>query len=477
MLTKTEAPPWTEEQDHIFESVRLGGNKMINALAGTGKTTTLEKVQLVAKAKPILYLVFNKKNSDEAKEKMLSTTVVKTFNACGLGVWGTGRSITQWDVPGKPRKTPTILREIINASPKSAQGAIWSVYDQVVNGVGLAKSLGYVPEGEKVAGLISQSAFHGRLDEVPDDLVSDLIDAVLRRSIKLAIEGTIDFNDQVYMPSLWGGHFPRFPFVMADEYQDLSPVDHTLLSRLITQRHVGVGDPWQNIYGFRGASASGMAEATEKYAMESLNLSVSFRCPSAIVDHVKWRVPHFKALKRGGNVAVLDQMAADDIPPDATIICRNNAPLFALAFRLISAGHSVTVSGSDIGPRLVAMMKRLGSEDMSRSQTLSAIAEWEAEKLDNDSKTAKDMAECMRVFARHGDSLGQAMAYAEHLFRQKGSITLLTGHKSKGLEYPYVIHLDPWICSDTEQDNNLRYVISTRSQDQLVEIDSLRIKW
>jgi hypothetical protein len=347
----------------------------------------------------------------------------------------------------------------------------------VVSGVGLAKSLGYVPSGLPVTGLITAPAFHSRLDEVPDDLVSDLIDEVLRRSIKLALEGTIDFNDQVYMPALWGGVFPRFPRVMVDEYQDLSPVNHTLVSRLVTKNILGVGDPWQNIYGFRGASAAGMAEAVEKYSMESLNLSISFRCPSAIVRHVHWRVPHFKALKTGGEVHVMAEMLGDDIPPDATIICRNNAPLFAMAFKLISAGHGVTVSGSDVGPRLVATLRRLGDPMMSRAQTLSAIHDWEDEKVANESKTAKDMAECMRVFARQGDSLGQALTYAEHIFKQSGPITLLTGHKSKGLEFPYVIHLDPWLLSDTEQDNNLRYVISTRSQHTLVEVDSLTIKW
>ena len=37
----------------------------------------------------------------------------------------------------------------------------------------------------------------------------------------------------------------------------------------------------------------------------------------------------------------------------STIICRNNAPLLRMAFRLISSGRSVNVLGSDLGPRLV----------------------------------------------------------------------------------------------------------------------------
>lgn len=148
-----------------------------------------------------------------------------------------------------------------------------------------------------------------------------------------------------------------------------------------------------------------------------------------------------------------------------------------MAFKLIGAGYSVSVAGSDVGYSLVKVMRKLGPEDMNQAQTLSAINDWEAEKLANESKSASDLAECMRIFARHGSGLSQAIAYAEHLFKQTGTIKLMTGHKSKGLEFDHVIHLDPWLCADTEQDQNLRYVISTRSKDRLVEIDSKGIIW
>lgn len=83
----------------------------------------------------------------------------------------------------------------------------------------------------------------------------------------------------------------------------------------------------------------------------------------------------------------------------------------------------------------------------------------------------------MLVFAHHGRSLGEAIAYAEHLFRQKGTIQLLTGHKAKGLEWNTVFHLDPFLIKDGEQELNLRYVISTRAMNELYEIDSREIRW
>jgi superfamily I DNA/RNA helicase len=82
----------------------------------------------------------------------------------------------------------------------------------------------------------------------------------------------------------------------------------------------------------------------------------------------------------------------------------------------------------------------------------------------------------MRIFADYGETLGQACDYAQHLFKQQGKLTLITGHKAKGLEWDTVYHLDPWIIKSGEQEDNLKYVISTRSKDTLYEIDSKEIK-
>ena len=122
-------------------------------------------------------------------------------------------------------------------------------------------------------------------------------------------------------------------------------------------------------------------------------------------------------------------------------------------------------------------MKKFGNESMKREAVFAAIEQYREEKVLAGSKSASDLADCMRVFADHGDTLGTAISYAEHLFKQTGTIRLLTGHKSKGLEFENVFFLDPWLLSDSEQDKNLRYVIITRSQNSLVMLDSKSIVW
>ncbi len=468
----------TDEQVDILSAATSStDNLILNALAGTGKTSTLELVERAVKAKPILYLVFNKKNADEATSRMLSTTTVRTFNSLGHRIWAQSQSK---NLRLNAKKSGDILRELIKESPARSQSELWDSYHEVIAGVGLAKALGYIPEGKfpNAKRLLPQARFHSLLEERPDDLTADLIDAVLTRSISQAYDGLIDYNDQIYMPALFGGTFPRFPLVLVDEYQDLSPVNHAMLERLVKHRLIGVGDPYQNIYGFRGAKAGGMGEAIKHYSMKPFPLSISFRCPSAIVEHVHWRVPHFKALNEGGEVHAPIRMAATSISDTTTVICRNNAPLFKLAFSLLGAGYSVSVTGSDIGPKLIGIMRRLGSEDLTYAQTISSINDWLEEKLSREAKNCEDMAECMKIFATAGKgTLGTAIAYAEHLFKQSGSIRLLTGHKAKGLEFEDVIHLDPHLLTPSEQDKNLSYVISTRSKNHLTEIASSAIQW
>jgi len=465
----------TDEQVAIIDRANTGDNLLINACAGCGKTSTLELLEKSTQTKPIAYLVFNTKNAKEAEDRMLSTTTVRTFNSLGHRIWARtqGRNLTL-----NPKKPQAIFKQLTQEVKKDAASTMWSVYFEVIAGVNLARALGYVPEGKfpSAKRLIGASAFHAALEETPDDLVADLIDAVLTRSIKAAYDGTVDYNDQIYMPALFGGTYPQFPLVLVDESQDLSPVNHAMLDRLCKHRVIAVGDPWQNIYGFRGALAGGMSNLQATYEMTPLDLSVSFRCPEAIVCAAQWRVPHFKWTKPGGHVELLDRLDLASFPDDCAIICRNNAPIFRLGMQLLSSGRAVSVAGSDIGPKLIGLMRRLGHDDTSRGAVLEAIDGWLAEREAKGSATAGDLAECMRVFARHGATLAQAISYAEHLFAQRGTIKLLTGHKSKGLEFDTVYHLDPWLLREDEQDLNLRYVIQTRSADAYYEIDSRAIQ-
>jgi DNA helicase-2/ATP-dependent DNA helicase PcrA len=280
------------------------------------------------------------------------------------------------------------------------------------------------------------------------------------------------------MPTCFTAFFDSFPVVMVDEAQDLSALNHVLLHKLIGKkgRLIAVGDQCQSIYGFRGAHEEGMQVLAEEFAMTELRLSISFRCPINIVCEAQWRAPHMRwpdwALP--GTVHRAPSWSILDIPEDAAIICRNNAPLFTTAIRLLKNGRYPELVGNDIGKNLMKTMAKFGNKNVSREALLTCIDRWEAEKK-NKSRAPKrisDQAECMRIFARQGKTLGDAIAYGEHILAAAGPVKLMTGHKSKGLEFNHVFFLDEFLLGDEGQELNLKYVIQTRSKSTLTYITS-----
>src|SRR6516162_9772639 len=275
----------TEEQCAIIERVSTSdGNLLITALAGTGKTTTLEMMQDHIDESPRLYLAFAKRNVEEAEGKFPSDCEVRTFNSCGHRI--VAKMIGKKKLEVDKQKTNKLLRIIIDEANSNVRDVLWGTYHDVIPAVAHAKALGYVPDGSytNAKRLMNREQFHQRLAldlEEPDELTAELIDTVLLQSIRTAFEGYIDFNDQVYIPAVFGGPYPRFPYVMADEAQDLNPVNHAMLERLARGRFAAVGDDAQSIYEFRGAVQGGMSKLKRRFDMEEMTLSVSFRCPQA----------------------------------------------------------------------------------------------------------------------------------------------------------------------------------------------------
>jgi len=466
----------TVEQEAILTAYReTDKNLMLRARAGCGKSATLKLIDRATKSSvPALMICFNKSIATEAKDsnEFRSTTSIRTMNSIGHGIWadacGTKLKLD-------PQKILTIYRAIANDADRSERSHLWTLYDAVRNGVDMARSIGYIPSKHAKASK-SLCAFHDvarRMDETPAAEVHGLVDRVLIESIRLAYEGVIDFNDQVYMPALFGGVFPRFPLVLIDEYQDLSPINRAIVAKLCKHsRQIGVGDEAQAIYEFRGADSNAMSKAIEEFDMSVLPLSTSFRCPEAITANVHWHVPDIRSNSLGGKVETVENYT---IAPGSAVICRYNAPLLSLAMELLAAGRRVDVAGVDIGARVIKLLSKLGDESMTQAQTMRAINEWEAERESLDSKSARDTAACMRVFVRHGKTLAGAIAYARHLFDSTSAdseIRFLSGHRAKGMEFNHVYHLNSSRIGSSGQEPNIHYVIDTRPRERLTYIET-----
>jgi hypothetical protein len=480
MLNSPDKPKPTDEQVDICNYIRKEkGNLQVNALAGGGKTSTVE-MMMENTREPTLYLAFNKDVVKEAKERLPSGIEIRTINSMGNECWkkGNGRA----DVNLK--KTNELLKVAINEYKGSDRQELNDSWWDIVGAIHMAKHLGYIPDGKfpNARRLCDQQTLCSRIENRLTPLGLEVVDNVLFASIKAAYAGAIDLDDQIYMPALFGGSYPRFPLVYVDERQDLSPTNVALLERCVPKakgRLVEVGDRWQAIYAFRGAETDGMSRSKVKFNMHEMSLSYSFRCPEAIVKAVHWHVPHMRWIKPGGTYDVLSSLDPITIPDGSAIICRNNAPLFRAAFALLSRKRSVHVAGSDIGPKILRLLGKVGSPGDSSEDLLFKIDGWRDEQLQttNSPQTIHDQAECMKVFASWGNTFDQAVGYAKHIFAQQGTIKLTTGHKAKGMEWETVYHLDKHLLSKDEQDLNLKYVITTRAKQELFEITTKELQW
>jgi hypothetical protein len=137
-------PEPTAEQAAIIAAVRdTSANIMVNALAGTGKTSTIEMVCHAVKNIPILYLAFNKRIVDEAAKRMPSHVECRTQNGLGHRVWAqaTGKRLVVDS--GKMRQ---ILKNLISELPRKDQGEAWEDFSDTLKWISKAKRAGYVPD-------------------------------------------------------------------------------------------------------------------------------------------------------------------------------------------------------------------------------------------------------------------------------------------------------------------------------------------
>jgi DNA helicase II / ATP-dependent DNA helicase PcrA len=476
MSSNSSVKPTTEQQAIIDFALGSTQSMLINALAGAAKTTTLEMIASAMPIQPMLSLAFNKRIAEEMKKKLPGHVQPMTLNSIGHRTWAaaTGKRLTL-----ATDKIYALLKAIVEPLPRGAKRDIQEKFPDYLKAIRAARVAGYIPASLGKDGLISREDFIESLD-LDEDIDFGLVDAALGESIKQAFGGLIDFDDQIYMPTLFGGAFPRYPIVMVDEAQDLSGINHAMLERIAhNARLLAVGDPWQSIYGFRGAVQSSMARLKLRFDMSEHTLSVSFRCPQAVVRHAWTRVPHMRwpewAIE--GSVNHLEGLRAIQIPDGSAIICRNNAPLLTVALRLLREGRGVQLVGTDLGPQLIKALKKLGPEGLTQSEVHDKIDEWEAGRIAarKPPGSTHDRAECLRVFAGFGKTLSESVAYAEDIFKRTGPIQLLSGHKAKGLEWDNVYHLDPWRVpskyatseEEVNQEKNVGYVITTRAKRDL----------
>ena len=468
----------TAEQQLIIDTARdTTDNLIISALAGAAKTSTLVMIAEALPSVSMLCLSFNKKIAVEMSERLPPNCTAMTLNSLGHRTWAEaiGRRLSV-DI----KKNYDLLSLFVQKLTKKEQELAYEEFSETLKVIEMSKACGHIPDGhfKNAKRLMSDQEFFAHLEDEPSSLQEHLTLQVVTESIKQGLDGKIDFSDQILLPTLFPAMFPSYPLILIDETQDLSALNHATLRKMVKKRLIAVGDSNQAIYGFRGAHEDSMAKLQSQFSMTPLFLSISFRCPISVVKAAQWRAPHMRWPEWAveGEVKYLAKWNASTVPQTAAIICRNNAPLFNMAIKLLKNGRYPQIVGNDIGKYLLKVMKKFGKGTMERAQVRIAIAEWaeEKKKKTRNLSRVEDQAACLYIFAEQGDTLSDAIAYADHLFNSQGPIQLMTGHKAKGLEFDTVFILDKHLIrvDEGKQEPNLLYVCQTRAKKQLFYVES-----
>lgn len=212
--------------------------------------------------------------------------------------------------------------------------------------------------------------------------IYDLVPRVLQRAKEVDRDRCVDFADQVWLPVVMKLNVFRFDLLLVDEAQDLNRCQQELV-KMASRRLVLCGDPRQAIYGFAGADARSIANMEKELAatpagVVKLPLTVTRRCGKAVVAEANKIVTGFEAHEsnpdgtvttalyptdadesRGTAAVPWEKSYGPTVEEGDMVLCRVNAPLVGQCFRFIRNGKTANIQGRDVGTGLVGTVKQL----------------------------------------------------------------------------------------------------------------------
>ncbi len=503
--------PTPQQQAFIRALLETTSHIVLRARAGCGKTTAIMMgvAALAPRHGDILVCAFNKAIADEVSRKLEKKGHKwPKVQACTLHSLGFGLLKFAF----KPKVDGNKVRNLIRAQYPSrhahgvpdADAAIFEEYDsQITELVRYAKQAGVGFFDDLAIGDVSvwhYLADHFDVNALEDTSQSDDVITAAQFIYRASLRQTdiVDFDDMILFPLVKN---MRVKFtkdiIFLDEAQDLSRARQALARKFLkpwTGRMIMVGDDRQAIYGFSGADSAALPNMIKSYNATVLPLSVTWRCPKAVVALAKEIVHDIEAPPEApeGQVLHVNKVPTDFGPTDA-ILCRNTAPLISLAYKLIRAGKPCKVEGRSIGDGLAklagrwkvktvdALINRLEAyQEREVQKALAKGNEAKAEEVEDRIGTLLEI--CNACIDQQKLTVLDVQDFILNLFADgaENCTILATYHRAKGREWPRVFLLEhhercpsraarqDW---QLEQEENLAYVAITRAQETLVFIN------
>lgn len=228
---------------------------------------------------------------------------------------------------------------------------------------------------------------------------SNMREAALEYERLLRDEDCVDFDSVVAMavhlveehPFVRAVLHARFPYLMVDEYQDLAPGLHRIVTSLSLDEGkstlFAVGDPDQAIYGWTGTRPELLLELADREAVHRVDLRINYRCGALIAEAGRRILGAHGAeavtMRGGGSVSARYEPAG--LTAQATYIAERILELQSIGAPL----HEIAVLAPTNGDcdELVAVLRRDGIPVAWRADayspspltiTLEAFAAWAA---------------------------------------------------------------------------------------------------
>lgn len=493
----------TSFQTEIFQYVLFErGNAVIEAVAGSGKTTTIlkviEKIKGRSKLK-IVFVAFNKHIAEELKTKLPSTIQSVTLHGIGLS-WvrrankGQEPKIDQYGI-----RTRKLIQELSVSenwfdysssilSEKEIKDEI-SIYCKSLNDLIRLCKLNMSTTQNAIQETALKHGFNefGRKD-------FERVALYFKRIIERQDLTNLTFEDMIFYPAIGIVPVTKFDFVFIDECQDLNKAQQACINRMLrdTGRFIAVGDPYQAIYGFTGADSSSFEEFKGRPNTKLLPLSECFRCGKEIVNFARTLVPHIE-FRNDSPQGIIRYGSYKEVTSGDYVLCRLNAPLVNLCLDYIREGINAKILGSKIGEDLVVLVQsQLVESKQSLLLNLTKMIHklknsLIASGLDEDDVVLNarytqlnDQITTIRVIAERCSNSREIIARIKSIFDSAtNGIVLSSIHKAKGLEADRVFILADALMplrkavSDWEkrQETNLIYVAYTRAKKELIFIN------
>jgi DNA helicase-2/ATP-dependent DNA helicase PcrA len=500
---------WSKYQEAVFADAATGsGHTVVEAFAGSGKTTTLmESLRHIPGALTALMVAFNKSIAVELEKRiremrgLKAAVEAKTLHAFGLRTCSRKYGQVRID----DARGHALVRAFVEGGAETADLRAALAKAVSLSKCCLARHAHQVDEmmdtfgidpGEPEAGGMDRAEFIETVLQVLKAAQNPFQQAQMksakqrdeRWSLYQSKEAAIDFDDMIWIPVQNELRVWQFDRVIIDERQDLNACQIQLALRACKKggRILAVGDERQAIYGFRGADSGSMKLMVETLGAKVLPLSITYRCPKSVVRLAQTIVPEIEWAPEAeeGSVSEIGEKEMLKLVKEGDfILSRTNAPLMPLCLQLLREGRRANVLGKDVGAQIVSFVKK------SKCRTIEALREYadawcekECARLAKkdppaDTTRVEDMRDTILALSEPCVSIDDMLVSLDTLFSDKDpekKIILATTHKAKGLERENVFLLrDTYMRrrkgqeAPSREEENLFYVAVTRSKKNL----------